>query len=483
MPLNPASPLILITTLAEYQTVFWAAIGQELKRQGYAVAYISFDDRSTEMLRSEGLETFATADHELCPVDDAAFEAALQKYGMCDLNYWFAHERITFGITDSAELRRKLLTGLALAERACAAAAATNRPALMVQELGGFLSVIASFFAARAHGIDNWFIEPAFFRGRLLFLKNTFSAQRTDGFEASQPVSDEVREYLKNTLASRAIVVPKKDSHQYTTAFRKIVNLKNLKRLLVKLSDKYIYGKRQEFGYIGRYVHIHMAMLINSLRLSSSYTQLAQLERFVYYPLHVPADMALTLRSTQYLDQLALIAYIARTVPHSHKVVIKEHPAMIGALDASRILELLDCYDNVVMLPPSTNNFDVLAAADAVISVNSKSGAEAVLLGKPVLVLGDAFYRNSPLVQTVECLTDLPPMLSETLRYPPEFSREAVEQYFESVWKASLPGELYVANADNVKVFAMSLLKAVLPDECMVDSGVRAIAPKPVNFQ
>ena len=46
---------------------------------------------------------------------------------------------------------------------------------------------------------------------------------------------------------------------------------------------------------------------------------------FVYYPLHVPADMALTLRSPEYLDQVATIDFLLRTIPDSHVLVAKEH--------------------------------------------------------------------------------------------------------------------------------------------------------------
>lgn len=460
MTIPATTPILLITTLAEYQTAFWAAVGHELRKRGHDPAFLSFDDRSTESLRAQGFETWAATEGERAPdISDPAFEAALGKFGIDGINYWFTHERITFGIRDSRELRRKLLAWLALADRACIDMLGRGRPVALVQELGGFLSVIASFFAARRHGIDNWFIEPAFFRGRMFFLRNSFAAPTIPAVlpEAASPA---VREYLDQTLASGAIVVPLKDRHQYTTAFRKIVNFKNARRLVQKLVDKHVHGKRQEFGYIGRYVAVHVRMLLNSWRLRGHYTQLSQLGPFVYYPLHVPGDMALTLRSPQFLDQLALIDYLARSLPHTHRIAIKEHPAMIGALDAGRILELLRRHDNLVLLPPVTNNFEVLRAATAVVSVNSKSGAEAALLGKPVLVLGDAFYRDSPLVTPVDKLTEAPSLVAKALNRQTQPDLAIVNRYFEAVWRQCLPGELYVVAPANVRTFTESLLLA-----------------------
>lgn len=450
---------ILITTLAEYQTVFWKDVGLELRRQGHEPHFLSFDDRSTEMLLAAGLPCHsATGRPADLDASDAAMEAAMKKYGMTGLNYWFGHERFAFGLTDGVVLRQKLLWALQRADEACAQLAAKG-PTLMLQELGGFLSVIGSYFAARHHGIDNWFIEPSFFRGRLFYLRNTFAAMPIAQPD-TDPVPQGVRDYLTETISKKAIVVPEKDRHQYTTAWKKIVNLRNFKRLSQKLADKYLHGKKQEFGYIGSHVKTHARMLWSSHLLRKHYASLDSCKRFVYYPLHVPGDMALTLRTPQLLDQLALIDFICRAVPHTHLVVIKEHPAMVGAIDAKRLVQLLARHDNLRLLPPSTNNYEVLPRTDAVVSVNSKSGAEAALLGKPVVVLGDAFYRDSPLVRYVDRLQDLPDAIAATLA--PDFqaaSPELVERYFSAVWKRCVPGELYVTEERNVRSFTAGLLQ------------------------
>ncbi len=450
----------LITTLAEYQTRFWLAIGLRLRELGREAAFLSFDDRSTEMLEAAGLKVFSATDTSAAPRgDDPAADALFRRFGMTDLNFWLAHERFTFGVRDSVAMRHKLAAALLAADRACQQWPGPE-PVVMVQELGGFLSVIGSFFAARHHGMDNWFIEPSFFRGRMFFLRNSFAALRV-AHAPDTPVPPQVSRYLDDTISRGAIVIPLKDRHQYTTARKKIVNWRNTRRLVEKLADKHLYGKKQEFGHIGRHVAAHARMLLNSHRLRSRYVPMETCGRFVYYPLHVPGDMALTLRTPHLLDQLALIDYICRSVPDTHRVAIKEHPAMVGAMNAARLIELLQRHDNLVLLPPTTNNYKVLAAADAVISVNSKSGAEGGLLGKPVLVLGDAFYREAPFATAVDRLQDLPRQLARVLGPGHRGSSEkATRSYFASVWRHSLPGELYVTDAENVSIFTDSMLEA-----------------------
>jgi len=288
----------------------------------------------------------------------------------------------------------------------------------------------------------------------MFLYRNSFAAPRVTG-ELPESASAAVQDYLAATLRTQSIVVPLKDSHQYRSATRKVFNLRNAKRLVEKLVDKHVHGKHMEFGHVGHHAATHLRMLRNSAAMRKLYTPLDRLGPFVYYPLHVPGDMALTLRSPEYLDQLALVDYVARNAPPGHRVAIKEHPAMMGAVDADRVAELVRRHDNLAVIPPSTNNYDVLRAAELVVSVNSKSGAEAALLGKRVLVLGDAFYTGSPIVQTVSRLADLPPLLRPGEPGP---GADVVARYFELVWRRSLPGELYVTRPDSVGQFADSLL-------------------------
>lgn len=459
---NLSEPTLLITTLAVYQTEFWSAVAGQLRAQGRRCVFLSFDDRSTELLRRAGFETFSPDPQSRCAdIDDERLAAFLAEFHIQGLNYWLAHERVTFGIGDSAALRAKLVAYTRFADEVCRSVLARGERAVMVQEVGGFLSVIGSYFAARRHGIDNWFIEPSFFRGRLFFTRNTFAAPDPSLAVAREPIG-EVQSYLEDTLQKRQLVVPLKDRHHYSAAASKILNRRNATRLVQKLVDKHLLGKHQEFGHIGQHVSTHLRMLRNSLRLRPHYQPLESLGPFVYYPFHVPADMALTIRSPQYLDQLALVDLLARTIPHTHRLAVKEHPAMIGTVDARRLIALLRRYDNLVLLPPTSNNYDVLGRAELVVSVNSKSGAEALLTGAPVIVLGDAFYRLSGLVRAVERTEELAAAVAgQVTASRPVPARADVARFFQRVWDASLPGELFIATPENAATFARSLLTAV----------------------
>src|SRR6202000_706881 len=53
--LTASSAIILITTLAEYQTRFWIPVTQRLRSAGREIKLLAFDDRSAEMAAAQGI--------------------------------------------------------------------------------------------------------------------------------------------------------------------------------------------------------------------------------------------------------------------------------------------------------------------------------------------------------------------------------------------------------------------------------------------
>jgi capsule polysaccharide modification protein KpsS len=171
----------------------------------------------------------------------------------------------------------------------------------------------------------------------------------------------------------------------------------------------------------------------------------------------VPHDAALTIRSPEYLDQYALLDYLARIIPPDHTLVFKEHPALVGAVNHMRVKKLLQSYDNIKMINPVTPNYDVMKKALMVVTVNSKSGAEAMLLGKPVVVLGDAFYATSSLVTKVESLKEIRSILPQLLFITEQIKEQEIKKYFQCVWDQSWPGEIYSRDPMQIGIMASSL--------------------------
>lgn len=455
-----SSPTLLFVSLAMNQTVFFKAVGDEMEKRGFGVAYASFHERSHEWLTAQGAHSYNP--FALQPDDPDAVE--LDRFDVRSANLLLNHEKAAYEVFDSTRLLRKFKGHLhAMAAIFDEIAVRSLGPVYLVQELGGFLSVLAAYHAARARGIDNLFIEPSFFRGRVFFERNSFVAPTVPG-PLSGSVSEAVRAVLDQVKAARQTVIPAKDRHHYRGASNKLLDSRNMRRFAQKLADKYLLRKHEEFQHVGGHVRRHLRMFFNHLRLKTHYRPLPEGGRLIYYPLHVPADFALTIRSPEFLDQYALIDYLCRSAPLGYKVAVKEHPALIGAVSPARMGDLLARNDNLLLLDPGYNNYEVLGRAEAVVTVNSKSGAEALLLGKSVVVLGDAFYRPCRLVHAVDRLGDLPTVLAALASRREGPDAAGVEAYFQDIWDRSFPGELYDMAPDNVQRFAESLVQSLVQD-------------------
>ena len=445
--------------LAGNQTRFYLGVAAVLREHGMPCHFFSFHERSLAAVREAGFPCESVFSRTR-PVEDYSLDRALavmNAFDVADVNILVSHARAAYELRDGAYLARQFAAYLDALHPLIVETAGLGRPLHLVQELGGFLSVLAAFFAARRAGVPTTFAEPSFFRGRIFFTHDSLRAPRPP--IGSREPGPEVDAYLREVLSQKQIVIPNKDRPHYRSAWRKVISLRNLRRFMEKAADKYVFRYNEEFQHVGGHAGRHVRMLVTAQRLRSRYSELPG-RPFVYYPLHVPADVALTLRAPEYFDQPALIDYLARAIPLTHVLAIKEHPALVGATPHSRLVDLLTRYDNIVLLRPTINNHDVLAAADLVVTVNSKSGAEALLHGRRVVVLGDAFYRDSGVVHAVDGISNLSGAIRKVLSGPPPSAHD-VRRFFQSVWDGSYPGELYLTEPENCRLFAAALLSAL----------------------
>lgn len=461
--------------LAGNQARFYLSVARHLRDRGHQAAFLSFHQPTLPLLRNGGFEAidvFGGIGDRAARMTPDDVAALADRFGMGNVSRLISHEKVAYEVTDTGYLLRKL-AGYTLALDDALTTLATRMGRMhVVQELGGFLAVLAAFYVTRHRGLDVVHIEPSFFRGRVLFIRNTLNALSIEG--VNRRLTPEVRAYLDETVRERRIVIPSKDTHHYRSPWRKVLSPYNARRFLQKSVEKHVLAQREEFSYLRTQAVKHVRSALTERRLRRHYRDLDAAGRFIYYPLHVAADVALTLRAPEYLDQYALLDYLARTLPITHRLAIKEHPAMVGGIDYGRVADLVRRHDALVLLRPSTSNFDVLRRADAVVTVNSKSGAEAILLNRPVVALGDSFYRRSGLVRAVGPLAEIDDALRSAIDAPPRLP-EDIYGYFQQVWDGSYPGELYTTDAAGCATFAESLLRYLASAPSQRESAGRAL--------
>lgn len=451
---------IVFTTLAFNQTVFFVGLAKELEKYGNKVHIITFHEDSCDYIKKSNISYYNVFEYKKDLKDEdicALFSNIVEKYNIENPNLILSHEKVAFNIKNTDEIIKKYINYFnALENIFTSIKSVSNTPLITIQELGGFTSILSTYFTSIKNNIDNIFIEPSFYRGRVFFVKNSLESINIVHNDI-MPISSAVKEYLDNTLTEKKIVIPTKDKMGYKNPINKIINLHNFKRFVQKIYSKLFLKRNEEFSYIGYHVKKHVKMLINQMILKNYYQDIPN-EKFIYFPMHVPNDVALTVRSPEYLDQLGLIYYISRNLPLGYKLLIKEHPAMLGDIDRPRVIRLLENDKNIVLLKPNINNFDVLNKADLIITINSKAGAEAVLNKKKVIVLGDAFYDKCNFINKVTALSDLYKKIVQLLNSEYTNTNEEIYSFFQSVWDKSYFGDLYFDDSENYKIFSKSLM-------------------------
>ncbi len=386
------------------------------------------------------------------------------EFGLGNMQRLILHEKVTFNLHDDAVLldkfARYLDAHLAIVDRIAQSAGGPERVAIL-QELGGFIAPLSLYFAAKKRGIRHVFFEPAFFKGRTHFVLDRLSSIEVDLSGSAREEPDAVA-YLEQARRQKTTVIPKKDRHHFREmSLSKIANLTNASKLGRKLKHKYWDRQQQEYDQILNHSLRAGRMYLNrklNTTLYSNFSDSLKSAPYVYFPFHVQADYSLTVRSPEYLDQLGVVRYLADVLPAGFNLLIKEHPASIGGYRRDQLAPLLDAHPNLKILHPSTSSYDVLEAARAVVTINSKVGAEALMFGKPVIALGDSFYSASGLVQKASGLKDLEARVSATLRHDvATFKNEKLVDFFSRLWRESVPAELYDLQSPNVQAFSRSI--------------------------
>ncbi len=192
-------------------------------------------------------------------------------------------------------------------------------------------------------------------------------------------------------------------------------------------------------------------------------------ERYIYFPLHVQPEMSTMTFAPYYLDQLAVLANISKSMPIGFKLVVKEHPSMLGHR-TQKYYKQLRALPNMLLISPFENNAKILKAADLIFTITGTVGLEGLILKKPVIVLGSVFFKYCPLVFDAAHIAppDWPALIDKALndyRYDEtilvNFMAALFDRSFEGVYIETLACPDIVLERQNLKILMDNILNYV----------------------
>ncbi|MEQ9079379.1 MAG: hypothetical protein RLP09_36305 [Sandaracinaceae bacterium] len=194
-------------------------------------------------------------------------------------------------------------------------------------------------------------------------------------------------------------------------------------------------------------------------------------ERFVLFPIHFQPEASTLVQAPMYLDQLALIEDVARSLPIGVRLYVKEHLSNRGR----RPLEFYRAIKRVCgvrLLGPDEDTWSLIQSAEAIAVITGTMGWEGLLYDKPVVVFGDAFYGHLPGVYRA---LDAPKdrwyeLFARAIdEHRPEHA--ALHRYIVALHETSFPGFMKNPNTfpqvlapENVKAIAAAL-RAVVTEQ------------------
>lgn len=154
--------------------------------------------------------------------------------------------------------------------------------------------------------------------------------------------------------------------------------------------DSFFISKAQAVSRIG-YLNDYISSLQEATTHNIDFTK-----KFIYFPLHLQPEVTTAPLGGKYCDQISAIEDLAEILPEDFFIYVKENPKQIETMRSREFFARMMRVNNVMLVPITTNTYDLTRNCQFVATVTGTVGWEAVTGGKCVLTFGHAWYNNLP---------------------------------------------------------------------------------------
>ena len=179
----------------------------------------------------------------------------------------------------------------------------------------------------------------------------------------------------------------------------------------LRIIDKCLYYKQNKFFDIsetGLFSHLKKINSLKKIKIDKK-----ELEaEYIFVPFQVENDSQIILNSNNIKKMKDLFEIISNSVEEINKkknrnlkCIFKTHPVDKN-INLDEILKLEKLFKNSKIITEG-NTKELIKHSKLVITINSTVGIEALVLGKPVITLGDAFYNINNIATKCENLNKL----------------------------------------------------------------------------
>jgi hypothetical protein len=193
----------------------------------------------------------------------------------------------------------------------------------------------------------------------------------------------------------------------------------------------------------------------------------------MYFALHVEPESSTMVVSPYHTNQLAVIEALTKAMPLSMQLIVKEHPTMLGRRPAG-FYKHIEAIPGVTLVAPQESSIALVNNAAITATITGTVAWEAILLGKPALIVGDSPFLAIG-AGAVKCqdFSALPQAIAEALNLKPApddrlidfiacMMSESVEMPHDMLWGRRDP-EMIRKNKEVTEFFAGRILASAPP--------------------
>lgn len=135
-------------------------------------------------------------------------------------------------------------------------------------------------------------------------------------------------------------------------------------------------------------------------------------ERSVFFALQYQPEQSTLTQAAWYANQVYVIESISRSLPPGYTLIVKEHPWGRGNRPVWQYKHIQRFY-NVRMCDAPAK--DIIRKVQAVVALSGTVAVEALVMDRPTVLLGRAFFDYSALFYKPTCIQELPSILRAIL--------------------------------------------------------------------
>jgi len=140
-------------------------------------------------------------------------------------------------------------------------------------------------------------------------------------------------------------------------------------------------------------------------------------EKFFFFPLHYTLESQLSYMES-FSDQFRIIYELSRALPIDHYIYVKPHPHWLCSdIPTSKIRDLKKI-PNVKFISVDISPFELIKKSKGVVTIDSTTGLEAMVLNKPLITFGHEFYAKEDAAIVIRDFEDIPGAIQKTLTDP-----------------------------------------------------------------